>query len=72
MLLCGGSRDPVVDFDNTRAAAAALAATAGAAVTVIDIEQVAVYQPFLGSGALPAIRIDYHARTVAALPALGA
>ena len=64
VLLCGGSRDPVVDFDNTRAAAAALAATAGAAVTVIDIEQVAVYQPFLGSGALPEIRIDYHARTV--------
>jgi pimeloyl-ACP methyl ester carboxylesterase len=73
VLLCGGSKDPVVDFDNSRAAAAALTAAAGAAVTVIDVEQVAAYEPFLESGPLPsAIRTEYHSRIVPPLCLLAA
>jgi pimeloyl-ACP methyl ester carboxylesterase len=49
VLLCGGSRDPVVPFANTTRAAADFTAR-GAAVTVIDVEQ----DPVLRIGLPPA------------------
>jgi hypothetical protein len=46
VLLCGGSRDPVVPFSNTTRAAADFASR-GAAVTVVDVEQDPAYRPLL-------------------------
>ncbi|MGE0310201.1 MAG: alpha/beta fold hydrolase [Lautropia sp.] len=65
-LLCGGARDPVVKFDNTRAAAAAFAARgATAAVTVVDVEEVPGFDDALPDARVPAeVLTSYHARDV--------
>ncbi len=73
VLLCGGSRDPVVDFDNSRQAAAAFVTAGGAPVTLIDAEDVAEFEPFLPSSLAPTqISVDYHARIIPPLCLLAA
>jgi hypothetical protein len=46
-LLCGGSRDPVVDYRNAEDALAAFRAAGAPAVRAFDVEQDASYQPLL-------------------------
>jgi len=65
ILLCGGSRDPVVDFDNTRAAAAAFQAKGAPAVSVYNVEDNPAYAPLLRDDLVPAdIQPSYHASLV--------
>ena len=72
VLLCGGSRDSVVPFENTTTAAAALTA-AGTAVTVIDVETVAAWRDHLPSSLAPVeLLASYHARDVPPLCLLAA
>lgn len=64
-LLCGGSRDPVVDYRNTTDASAAFKAAGAPAVRVFDVEQEPSYQPLLRDDLLPAdINTGYHASLV--------
>ncbi len=63
-ILCGGARDPVVAFENTRAAAASFAAR-GASVEVVDVEEVAAFDDALPNDLLPSeALLSYHARDV--------
>ena len=72
VLLCGGSRDTVVPFQNTTTAAAALTA-AGTAVTVVDVETVPQWQDRLPAPLAPvALLASYHARDVPPLCLLAA
>ena len=72
VVLCGGSRDPVVPFENTTTAAAALTA-AGTAVAVIDVEQVPAWRSHLPDPLAPvALLASYHARDVPPLCLLAA
>jgi hypothetical protein len=73
VLLCGGSRDPVVDFDNSRQAAAALTTAGGATATLIDAELVPEFQPVLPPSLAPTqVSVDYHARVIPPLCLLAA
>ena len=72
VLLCGGSRDPTVMFENTTTAAAALAA-AGTAVTTVDVETVPAWRDLLPPPQTPVqLLTDYHARQVPPLCLLAA
>ncbi len=65
-LLCGGARDPVVPFSNAQRAQESFAAM-GAAVSVVDVEQV----PAFASQFPPLLTIEqmsaYHGSTVSPL-----
>jgi pimeloyl-ACP methyl ester carboxylesterase len=64
VLLCGGSRDPVVSFSNTVKAAAAFSRR-GADVTVVDVEQVPAYRLAMPpADAPPAALRSYHGAIV--------
>lgn len=64
-LLCGGSRDPVVAFDNTRDAAAAFSANGAPALSVYDVEENPAYAPLLRDDLVPVdIHAGYHASQV--------
>jgi predicted esterase len=64
-LLCGGSRDPVVDYRNTTTALAAFQAAGAPAVRVFDVEQEPAYEPLLRDDLLPVdIYTGYHASRV--------
>ncbi len=65
-LLCGGARDPVVDFRNTLQAQATFQAR-GASVTVVDVEQVPAFAPQFPATLSPAQLAAYHGATVAPL-----
>lgn len=72
VVLCGGSRDTVVPFENTTTAAAALTA-AGTAVSVIDVEQVPAWRSHLPAPEAPVeLLASYHARDVPPLCLLAA
>ena len=63
-MLCGGRRDPVVGFGNTRRAAEAFAAAA-APVSIVDVEEVAAFDSALPDTLdLLEVLSDYHARVV--------
>jgi predicted esterase len=60
VLLCGGARDPIVPFANSRRAAEDFAAR-GATVSLVDVEAEAVYRPLLPpAGALITDLGSYH------------
>jgi predicted esterase len=64
VLLCGGSRDPVVTFANTVNAAADFASR-GARVAVLDVEQVPAFRPLLPPAGTPSSELGtYHQGTV--------
>jgi predicted esterase len=64
-LLCGGSRDPVVDYRNAEDALAAFRAAGAPAVRAFDVEQDASYQPLLRDDLVPVdIDTGYHASLV--------
>lgn len=64
VMLCGGSRDPTVTFQNTVTAATAFASQ-GASVTPVDVEQVPQFQPAIAAQvqAAPALT-TYHGTIV--------
>ena len=62
-LLCGGARDPRVDFRNTLQAQAAFQAR-GATVTIVDVEKVPAFAPQFPAMLTPAQLADYHGGTV--------
>lgn len=64
-LLCGGSRDPVVDFANAEKALGAFQAAGSAAVSLYDVEDEPSYAPLLRDDAIPVdIYTGYHASLV--------
>ena len=77
LFLCGGNDDPVVSFDNTKAAGAYFAASGAAAVTGLDLEETSLAAPHLTSRlqfaaakealrfANKSVRDSYHAGLVA-------
>ena len=65
-LLCGGARDPVVDFRNTLQAQAAFQAR-GATVTTIDVEKLPAFAPQFPASLTPAQLAAYHGGTVSPL-----
>lgn len=65
-LLCGGARDPVVDFRNARQAQAAFQGR-GAAVAVVDVEQVPAFAPLFPPSLTPEQQAAYHGSTVGPL-----
>ena len=56
-LLCGGSRDPVVDFSNTATAAARFTALGSGQVSVLDVEQEPAWADRLRDDLIP---VDFH------------
>jgi pimeloyl-ACP methyl ester carboxylesterase len=56
-LLCGGSKDPVVGYDNTRRAAAAFQAAGATAVGSFDVEAEPAYAGLLRDDVIP---VDFH------------
>lgn len=62
-LLCGGARDPVVIFKNAQDAQTAFQA-AGAAVSVVDVEQVPEFAPLFPASLTPEQQFAYHGVTV--------
>jgi pimeloyl-ACP methyl ester carboxylesterase len=66
-LLCGGARDPVVDFRNTLQAQATFQARGAGSVTVVDVEQVPAFAPQFPATLSPAQLSAYHGATVAPL-----
>jgi pimeloyl-ACP methyl ester carboxylesterase len=65
-LLCGGARDPVVDFRNAQQAQAAFQAR-GVAVPVVDVERVPAFAPLFPAVLTPAQLAAYHSATVSPL-----
>jgi predicted esterase len=64
VLLCGGSRDPVVLFQNTTRSAQAIAAAGGSA-TVVDVEQVPAFAAALPPANATAAQLaTYHGGVV--------
>jgi pimeloyl-ACP methyl ester carboxylesterase len=64
-LLCGGSRDPVVNFSNTERALAAFQGAGATAVSAFDVENEPAYSSLLRDDSLP-VEVDtgYHATLV--------
>jgi hypothetical protein len=62
-LLCGGARDPIVDFRNTLRAQAAFQAR-GANVGLVDVEQVPAFAPLFPATLAPAELAAYHGATL--------
>jgi len=62
-LLCGGGRDPVVDFRNALQAQAAFQAR-GASVPVVDVEKVPAFAPQFPASLSPPQLAAYHGSTV--------
>ena len=64
MLLCAGSRNPVVSYGNTANAVADFVSR-GSAVTGVDVEQVAAFKPLLPPAGTPVGELGaYHQGTV--------
>ena len=63
MMLCGGSRDPVVPFKNALDAQAAFAAR-GVSVVTVDVEAVAAFAPLFPAQLSPQQLGAYHGTTV--------
>ena len=63
-LLCAGSRDPVVDYRNTRQALATFQAAGAPSVSAFDVEDEPAYQPLLRDDLPVAINSGYHASLV--------
>src|SRR5690606_28818243 len=64
-LLCGGSRDPVVDFGNTERALVSFQGAGATAVSAFDVENEPAYSGLLRDDTLP-VELDagYHAGLV--------
>ena len=61
-MLCGGSRDPVVPYDNTVDALQAFQAAGATSVRAYDVESEPGYEPLLRDGLVPVdIHAGYHA-----------
>jgi len=63
-LLCGGSRDPVVDYSNTTRALATFQAAGATSVSAFDVEAEPAYQSLLRDDLPVAINSGYHASLV--------
>lgn len=64
-LLCGGAKDPVVGYDNTRDAIAAFQAAGSSAVRSFDVESEPAYADLLRDDLVPVdINAGYHASLV--------
>jgi hypothetical protein len=64
-LLCGGSKDPVVNFDNTLGALAAFQAAGAATVSAVDVESNPSYAGLLRDDVIPVdLHTGYHASLV--------
>lgn len=64
-LLCGGSRDPVVTYDNARDAIAAFQAAGSSSVSAFDVEEEPAYAGLLPDDANPVdVNPAYHASLV--------
>jgi predicted esterase len=64
-LLCGGSRDPVVDFGNTTDAQQAFQTAGATSVRVYDVESEPSYAPLLRDDLIPVdLYTGYHASLV--------
>jgi acetyl esterase/lipase len=64
-LLCGGSRDPVVDFGNTERALAAFQAAGATGASAFDVENEPAYAALLRDDTLPVdLDTGYHATLV--------
>ena len=64
-LLCGGSKDPVVDYENTRDAVAAFQAAGATAVSSFDVESDPAYAALLRDDVIPVdFYTGYHASLV--------
>ncbi len=64
-LLCGGSRDPVVGFDNATEALSAFQAAGATSVSIYDVESEPLYEPLLRDDLVPVdLHTGYHASLV--------
>ncbi|MBA3477454.1 MAG: esterase [Lautropia sp.] len=64
-LLCGGSRDPVVSYENTNDALQAFEAAGSTSIRVFDVESQPSYEPLLRGDLVPVdIYTGYHASLV--------